>query len=247
MAFRFNKWEEAFQDDQLVATIKRTLESELNSSESGLVSLKVSHLNFGTRPPLVRLHDIPVVTEKRLLVLLKVDYDGDAALGITARLSTGGGSPFWSTNVDSIPVSVILESIRVSGMVAVEVKEVIPGSRDISIRFLNDPLESISVSSSLDRQLPFVKSLLYAHISAKLRELFTVDLPELAKHRIDLHFLAPTEPSTEFVSNLARFSELAGQPPSGFAMIARDAASLKSANSRGVILTKTSLMKRWQP
>lgn len=254
MAFRFNKWDEAFRDEDLLTAIKQRLESEMNSEEGGLVSLKVTRLSLGTKPPRLHIHDIPVVSESRLSVLVRVEYDGDACLCVTAHLhitSINGGffgaTGFWSTPTtdDSIPVSVVIEGVKVAGMLAVEVREEVPGSRDISIRFVDDPLESVEVSSSLDRQVPFVKSLLNAHISSKLRQLLMVDLPEMAKHRIELPFLAPHEPQqVDLVSNLEKYSELATQPSTGFAMIARDAASMKSANSRGIILTKTS-MKRW--
>lgn len=244
MSIRFNNWESAFQDEGFLANIKSKIEEALKPVESaintysdpGLVSIVVKHLSLGTISPAVTIAEIPFFTETRILVYIRVEYSGDANMSITARLNA-------SPSGEPLPVTITIESLRLRGMLLLEVREEVAGSRDISARFINDPLESVLVSSSLDRQLPFIKGLLAVHITKKIRDFLNHELPDIAKAHIDLPFLIPPEQPFQCVNNLDRLEELTRNGLSGLATITPGHASTKSTNSRGAILTKAS-MKR---
>lgn len=197
MAFNFN-WSPLIADttharDMLTAALNKSPKPPIIVDD-----IVVSELNLGSTPPELEILEVGDLAEDRFRGIFKMSYAGDAFLTLRTRVQANPLNTYLSTKSSfaspqplaaasglTIPISITLSDIRLSGFVIL----VFSRQKGLTIVFRNDPLESLKVSSTFD-SIPFIKDYLQREIEAQLRVLFMEDLPAIL-HRLSLKMFCP--------------------------------------------------------
>ncbi|KAI5282440.1 ERMES complex subunit, partial [Ascosphaera acerosa] len=160
--------------------------------------IAVTELNLGSVPPELEILEIGDLAEDRFRGIFKMSYGGDAFLTLKTVVQANPLNTYLLTRhaftsvrplaADAgltIPLQITLSRFRLSGFVVL----VFSKQKGLTVVFRNDPLESLSVSSTFD-SIPFVRDFLQKAIEGQLRQLFMDELPAII-HRLSLRLWVP--------------------------------------------------------
>ncbi|WFD31957.1 ERMES complex subunit [Malassezia sp. CBS 17886] len=196
---------------------KSTLTTALNRGPKPKVivgDIRVQELHMGTIPPELEILEIGDLSKERFRGIFRLMYAGDAHLEMStevqanplARPASAERSLFSSAAASrrmlfaatplTVPMRVRLSAVKLRAIVVLVVSQ----TKGVTLVFKNDPLESVSVSSTFD-SIGVIQKYLQEEIEAQLREMFREDLPSIV-HGLSQQWLrgdaraAPPPPPT---------------------------------------------------
>ncbi|KAI0464284.1 ERMES complex subunit [Komagataella kurtzmanii] len=199
MSFNIN-WD-SIQKESLSAWTAELLNDALNSGKRPNVlctDIQIEDLSFGTIPPDFEILEIGDLSSDSFRGIFKFNYDGDASITLRTKVQANPLKIYednlldqfeddqrelgefikprfvMATDILEIPLNLKLSQIKLSSIIII----VFSRSKGLTLVFKNDPLESISVSSTFDRIKPLAR-FLQNKIETQISELFKEFLPSV--------------------------------------------------------------------
>lgn len=189
----------------------QTLTTALNGGQkpkSIVGDIVVKELHMGTKPPELEILEIGDLSRERFRGIFRFVYNGDAHLsfstGVQAnplaragdehsffRASTTSRGILFAASPLTVPMRVRLSDFKLRAICVL----VVSRTKDITLVFKNDPLESVKVSSTFD-SVGVIQRYLQEEIENQLREMFRGDLPSII-HRLSQDWLRTEAPEKE--------------------------------------------------
>jgi len=193
MSFIFN-W--TGLDEDTIRVAKCALEDVLNRGDAigGVVGgFEVKEFNIGSVPPEVQLIET-TVAENGFKTYFKISYNGDFRLELKTTAQINKFSPtnektarFMIGVVSAhkpslVPLRFTIHQVHLNGILMVHLLKDSNNNNinNINIRFLNDPLQSVVITSSLE-YLPIARTTLKRMVENHLRTFLVDKLPLLAQ------------------------------------------------------------------
>ncbi|ODQ67472.1 hypothetical protein NADFUDRAFT_81941 [Nadsonia fulvescens var. elongata DSM 6958] len=192
MSFQFN-WS-SFKEQNFYERAKVLLTDALNKSNKPPIlvdRIVVKDLDLGDTAPNLEILEIGDLADDRFRGIFKLNYDGNASITLSTKVQANPlnvyeqglpsfASPQFISSCSSlaIPLNLTLSQIKLSGIIIL----VFSKAKGLTLVFRNDPLESITVSSTFD-QVPVIAKFLQVQIENQIRLLFREELPTII-HRL---------------------------------------------------------------
>jgi hypothetical protein len=175
----------------LAHSVTAALNKNPNDKPTNIVSdIIVTDLNFGSQGPYVEMLELVDFTSSKLRAIFRIKYDGDASISIQAQVQVNplveedtsivGVQTFPISPIVAaatpfvVPIQMKISRFLINGIVSLTIDR----KKGVTVDFKNDPLESVSVSSSFDH-VPSISKFLQAEIEGILRKVIKQDLPAL--------------------------------------------------------------------
>eukprot|EP01111_Echinosteliopsis_oligospora_P005838 TRINITY_DN1955_c0_g1_i1.p1 TRINITY_DN1955_c0_g1~~TRINITY_DN1955_c0_g1_i1.p1 ORF type:complete len:253 (-),score=69.39 TRINITY_DN1955_c0_g1_i1:64-822(-) len=194
MAFQF-KWPQF--DKEFIVDTKQTLTDLLNQGPTPSIiadRIVVTDLSFGSHPPEIEILDIASVSSCYFKASFKICYEGDGFLQLKTKVQA---NPISETERHHtrhsvsrigylaaktpliVPLTVCIKEIKLAGILMVDIKHS-PEATECNLRFENDPLQSVVISSSFD-DFGSARQKVQNIIEGQLRDFLIQDLPKVAR------------------------------------------------------------------
>jgi distribution and morphology protein 34 len=206
MAFNFN-WSPLMADSEFYSRAKELLTTALNKSPKPPIivdDILVNELNLGSVPPELEILEIGDLAEDRFRGIFKMCYSGDAFLTLKTRVQANplntylsrkpsftSPQPLAASSGLTIPLQITLSDFKLSAFIIL----VFSKQKGLTLVFRNDPLESMTVSSTFD-SIPFVRDYLQKEIEGQLRVLLMDEVPAII-HRLSLRLWVKDHPGQQ--------------------------------------------------
>jgi distribution and morphology protein 34 len=217
MSFKVN-WN-TLETENLRRYTTDLLTSALNSGKSPTIladKISIKDLQFGKEAPDFEILEIGELDSDRFRGIFKIDYQGDFHLTLHTKVQANPLNIYNTNSLDreidsdqafvtpkfglsieqfALPLDLKLSDIKISGIGII----VFSKSKGLTLVFRNDPLDSITVSSTFDTVQVLAK-FLQQQIENQIRDLFRETLPTLI-HQLSLKYLNLNNINQELLNN----------------------------------------------
>lgn len=184
MAFIFN-WPTWPKD--VMQEFRTQLQDAMNANTANDPTLvgkwKIEELDFGTVPPRLKLTAIHELSLHRAVVQFHFEYDGDfkfvgrnavqtnKLVSVIPKYQSELQHSIQSLKSTILPISLTVQDVRVNGDVKVILDMDLDKQRyHLQVVLLNDPIQSITIKTNIEEEMPILKRFIEKMLQKKVRE-----------------------------------------------------------------------------
>jgi len=193
MSLKFN-WPNHEQQLQFIELLKNSLTEVLNAGEkpkSVVGPITITGVELGSQPPIIEILNITdaSLAHESFGASIRMVYEGDASLQLETVVQVNricGTSQHSLRTIKrvgilcahkelNVPIKLTISHIKLAGVLVV-----VKAKGSLDIRFKNDPLKNVQITSTFDSLAP-ARKVVQRMVEGRLREFMMVRLPAMSK------------------------------------------------------------------